>query len=555
MTLTQDWWRGAVLYQIYPRSYKDSTGNGIGDINGIIEKLDYIASLGVDGIWLSPVMKSPMRDYGYDVSDYNDVDPLFGTLDDFDRLVAGVRDRGLKLITDLVISHTSIDHEWFQESRSSRDNPKADWYVWADAKPDGSPPNNWRSIFGGGAWEYDMRRGQYYFHQFLVSQPDLNLHNPEVRQATMDAARFWLDRGVDGFRLDAINHAIHNKDLTNNPPNPNPMSLQFSSSYPQPYFMQKHHHDKSQPEMIGLVEDIRKTMDEYPDTMTVGEVGDEEQGVKLSAEYSHGTDRLNTCYNFSLLGNTKIDGAYIRDSLEEFLKQPYDGWPSWAFSNHDVVRAASRWLPGDTEYQHDPAFSKLLVALLVTLKGTIFMYQGEELGLPEAKVPYERLQDPWGKFLYPAWQGRDGARTPMPWTDDGINAGFSVNADLDCWLPTPEAHRHLNAASQEKEANSTLNFTRALLKWRKSLPQLATGDIIFEIANEHVLAFRRELEGHPPVRCVFNLGADRIDYPKELARGTHVDIEGLNITKAESLESFGVLFEVLDADSARFAAA
>lgn len=494
-----DWWKGAVIYQIYPRSFADSNNDGIGDLKGITEKLDYIADLGVDAIWLSPFYKSPMKDYGYDVADYCDVDPMFGTIDDFKKMLDKAHKLDMKIIIDFVLTHSSNQHAWFQESRTSRTNPKADWYIWADPKADGSPPNNWQAHFGGSSWTFDIRRGQYYFHNFLAEQPDINLRSAGARKAIFDAARFWLDMGVDGFRLDAALHYFCKPDLEDNPPNPNPSASWFE--HPTPFSMQIHENDIDVPETLAFMEELRALMDEYDDRMGVAEIGGE-RGVKLAAQYTDGPRRIHTAYNFSLITGEKITASKIKNALIEFISQPGEGWPSWAFSNHDVPRVASRWHPDKTPGAHDPRFSKMLMALLCSLYGSIFIYEGEELGLPEAQIPFDRLHDPWGKFLYPVWQGRDGCRTPMPWRGNEKHAGFSKT---EPWLPVPESHRSLAVDKQEKDPESTLHFCRRFLRWRKENPALMKGEIKFiETGDENVLCFTRSLDGNK-ILCLFNL--------------------------------------------------
>lgn len=498
--MKNNWWQGAVFYQIYPRSFQDSNGDGVGDLKGITSRLDYIAALGVDAVWISPFFKSPMKDFGYDVSDYYDIDPLFGNMDDFDALLEKAHGLGLKIIVDMVMSHTSKDHPWFQESRKGKDNPKSDWYVWADANPDGTPPNNWRSIFGGEAWTFDTRRGQFYFHNFLTEQPDLNFHNPDVQDAMLDACRFWLDKGVDGFRLDVINFIFHDKDLRNNPPK-DPAKDGFSSQFekPDPYNMQKHIHDKSQPEALEFAKRFRVMMDEYPDTMTLAEIGDD-NFVRLAAAYTSGGDKYNTAYNFSLMTGDCVTPEKIKNALQSFLSEQGDGWPSWAFCNHDVVRVVSRW-GADYNDAEKKEFAKLLIALLCSLKGTAFLYQGEELGLTEAQIPYEKIQDPWGKYLWPEWQGRDGCRTPMPWDKDQTHCAFT-DAD-EPWLPIPQEHRAV--AEQENDPLSPLTFTREFLKWRKDQAVLKTGDIEFiDTGNDKILGFLR-FDAEQSLLCIFNL--------------------------------------------------
>lgn len=498
--MTNEWWRGAVIYQIYPRSFCDSNGDGVGDLPGITRHLDYIAELGVDAVWLSPFFKSPMKDFGYDVSDYRDVDPMFGTLDDFRELLDRAHKIGLKVIIDQVMSHTSDAHAWFQESRMSRDNPKANWYVWADPNPDGTPPNNWQSVFGGPSWDFEMRRGQYYMHNFLKEQPDLNLHNPEVQNAILAESAFWLDMGVDGFRLDALNFTMHNRNLEDNPINPVPKPAFFNIDFSTPYTMQLHVNDMNQPEVVGFVEKIRALLDRYDgERMAVAEVGGE-NAVDLAVDYTEGENRLHTAYNFSLISGNTLSADYIRSMIQDFENNPGDSWPSWAFSNHDVTRVVTRW-GGDR--WNDQRLAKLLIAILFSLRGSGFLYQGEELGLPDANIPYEKIQDPWGKYLYPLWQGRDGCRTPMPWDGKKRHAGFSDAEST--WLPIDDRHVPLSAATQNNDENSTLNFTRAFLKWRKTQPALVTGAISFlNLADEDILGLTRRSEGQK-ILCLFNL--------------------------------------------------
>ena len=521
----REWWRGGVFYQIYPRSYKDTNKDGIGDLKGITEKLDYVASLGVDAIWISPFFKSPMKDYGYDVSDYCAIDPLFGTLDDFRILLDKAHRLNIKVIVDIVMSHTSEDHKWFKESASSRDNPKADWYVWADPKKDGTPPNNWLSLFGGSAWQFNVFRGQYYLHNFLKEQPDLNYHNPDVVQAMLEQCRFWLDLGVDGFRLDAVNFCTHDKYLRDNPPRDDGgMATQLE--FPDAYAMQWHRYDKSQPENLDLMRKIRQLLDQYPGTMALAEIGDDDF-VRVAAAYTASADMLHTAYSFGLMANKGgVPPAMMFQSrIEDQKAQPGESWPAWAISNHDVVRAASRW--SGTDYGHDPRLSKMLVALVASLRGTPFLYQGDELGLPEADIPYERILDPWGKYLYPKWKGRDGSRTPMPWEDKPL-AGFTKAKDS--WLPVPEAHRALSVARQDKDQNSTLNFTRYFLHWRKTRPALIDGEINFiESGRADVLLFERTGQGET-ILCAFNLskndvsvnGMDLDSYEARFSNGDQV---------------------------------
>lgn len=493
------WWKGAVFYQIYPRSFLDTSGDGIGDLPGITEKLDYVASLGVDGVWISPFFKSPMKDFGYDVSDYRDIDPMFGTLADFDALLAKAHSLGLKIIIDLVLSHTSDQHPWFS------DPAKKDWYVWADPKPDmfGArvPPNNWVSCFGGSAWEYSEQHEQYYLHNFLKEQPDLNFHNPEVQAEMLDIVRFWLERGVDGFRLDVVNFYFHDQELRDNPPRAPELGAATQFEGEDAYNEQAHIYDKSRPENLIFIRKLRALMDEYDARFTVGEIGDDNPYTR-STEYTVGEGRLNTTYNTHMMGGAKkgLTEALIREPLEkveQYRREFHGGWPSWAFSNHDVVRAASRWHIGEDNFSHDPALSKMLIVLLGCLRGTLFLYQGEELGLPEAEIAFEDLQDPWGKTLYHrGWQGRDGCRTPMPWTAEAPT--------VKPWLPIPNEHKKLCVAQQEQDPQSPLHFTRTFLEWRKNQPALIAGEIEFhETDGNHLLSFTR-INDAQSITCHFN---------------------------------------------------
>jgi len=499
-----DWWKGAVIYQVYPRSFQDSDGDGIGDLKGITHRLSHIASLGVDAVWISPFFRSPMADMGYDVSDYCDVDPMFGTLADFDRLIATAHDLGLKIIIDQVLSHTSDQHPWFVESRAARDNAKADWYVWADPKPDGTPPNNWLSVFGGPAWEWDGVRMQYYMHSFLASQPDLNLHARLVQDALLDAIRFWLDRGVDGFRLDACNHYFHDARLRDNPP-AKALGDKGSVQASNPYGFQDHLYDKTQPENLLFLARLRALLAEYPGAVALGEVGDEERSAKTVKAYTRGDDRLHCSYTFDLFG-PQFDPAHFRKVFKTFGKAAKRGVVCWSFSNHDVMRYVSRWAqPGD-----DPAaIARLAINLLVSLKGPICLYQGEELGLPEADLAFEDLRDPYGIRFWPAFKGRDGCRTPMPWEADAPNAGFSTGKP---WLPVPDAHRPLAVTQQEGDPTSVLGSYRTAIALRTAHPALATGSLRFLPAPETLLIFVRELEGQR-VTCLFNFARHAVEWP------------------------------------------
>ncbi|MER8463878.1 alpha-glucosidase family protein [Mesorhizobium sp. M1396] len=500
LAIDRDWWRGAVIYQIYPRSYQDSNGDGIGDLKGIIGRLPYIAALGADAIWISPFFKSPMKDFGYDVTDYRDVDPMFGTLADFDALTAEAHRLGLKVMIDEVLSHTADNHPWFKESRSSRTNPKADWYVWADARPDGTPPNNWLSIFGGSAWQWDTSRQQYYLHNFLAEQPDLNFHNRQVQNALLDVTRFWLERGVDGFRLDTINFYFHSQGLEDNPPLPPEERNDQTAPAVNPYNYQDHLYDKSRPENLGFLERFRALLDEYPATAAVGEVGDSQRGLDVVAAYTAGGKRVHMCYSFDFLAPEKISAAKVRSVLESFSKVASDGWSCWAFSNHDVMRPASRWAAGEA----DPtAYLKVISALLMSLRGSVCIYQGEELGLGEADLRFEDLQDPYGIRFWPEFKGRDGCRTPMVWDGSASNGGFS---SAKPWLPVPAKHMSQAVNVQQGDENSLLEHYRRFLTFRRAHPALAKGDITFIESEGDTVAFTRRA-GNEQVVCVFNLGA------------------------------------------------
>lgn len=482
------WWRGAAIYQVYPRSFADSNGDGLGDLPGLTARLNYIASLGVDGLWICPFFPSPMRDFGYDVSDYTDVDPRFGSLADFDALLARAHALGLKVIIDQVWSHTAIEHPWFEESRQSRDNPKADWYVWVDAKDDGSPPTNWQSWMGCATWTWEPRRKQYYLHNFLPQMPDLNFHNREVQDAILDVGRFWLDRGVDGFRLDTANYYCHDLQLRDNPPKP------AEKRGDLPAAMQKHLYNICQPETLDFLARIRALTDSYDARFTVAEIGSANNLPRM-LEYTHGTQRLHTAYSFLLLGD-----ALSADALDQVMAPWQQGegllsWPSWAMSNHDSPRIASRWAHGD------PRRIRQLQALLLTLRGTVFVYQGEELGLTESDITFQQLQDPYGKAHWPRNKGRDGCRTPMPWLRDASFAGFST---VEPWLPVNLAHQSDAVDVQEKDADSCLNLTRRLLAMRRANSALRLGSYQTLHVDDHVLAVLRRHDNNA-VFIAFNL--------------------------------------------------
>ncbi|WP_439154926.1 alpha-glucosidase [Yoonia sp.] len=491
--IDKDWWRGAVIYQIYPRSYQDSNGDGIGDLLGIVQRLPYIASLGVDAIWISPFFMSPMKDFGYDVSDYCDVDPMFGSIADFDAVVDTAHRLGLKVMIDLVLSHTSDQHPWFVQSRVDRTNDKANWYVWADPKPDGTPPNNWLSIFGGSAWQWDARREQYFMHNFLVSQPDLNFHEPQVQEALLDVALFWLHRGVDGFRLDTINFYIHDKQLRDNPPLAKEKRNATIAPSVNPYNHQEHLYDKNQPENLEFLRRLRAVMEPFG-AAAVGEVGDAQRGLEIMGQYTKGDDLMQMCYAFEFLAKDQPTAKRIVTVMEEVDEVASDGWACWAFSNHDVARHTTRW-------DMTPAAQRMFATLIMCLRGSVCLYQGEELGLPEADVAFEDLQDPYGIEFWPEYKGRDGCRTPMVWESDNLNGGFSTHKP---WLPVAPEHYHLSVASQEDEPGAILHHYRKAIAFRRNHPALMQGDLDKIRARGDVVYFTRSL-GDQAIFCAFNV--------------------------------------------------
>lgn len=480
------WWRGAVIYQVYPRSLMDSNADGIGDLPGIISKLDYIASLGVDAVWISPFFKSPMKDFGYDISDYRDVDPIFGNLADLDNLIDEAHKKDIRIIIDQVLSHTSDQHAWFQESRQCTKNPKADWYVWADPSPDGTPPNNWLSIFGGCAWEWEPRRGQYYLHNFLKSQPDLNFHNPEVRAEILGEVEFWLKRGVDGLRLDAINFCFHDPELRDNPYKPKEKRKGRGFKEDNPYAFQYHYYDNTRPENIGFLESLRQLMDRYPGSVTLGEISSEDS-LQTMADYTSGDSRLHMAYSFELLVD-RFSPEYVRETVETLENGLSEGWPCWSIGNHDVTRVMSRW---GGEHRPD-ALAKLFNAMLLSLRGSVCSYQGEELALTEAEIRQPELQDPYGIAFWPMFKGRDGCRTPMPWQHQKMNAGFSASEAT--WLPVPDTHKERAVDLQDKDGASVLNAYRKFVHWRRTQPALRLGGITFLQAGEDTMVFIRYYE-------------------------------------------------------------
>jgi alpha-glucosidase len=516
----KDWWRGAVIYQIYPRSFQDSNGDGIGDLAGITQRLPYVASLGVDAIWISPFFTSPMKDFGYDVSDYRDVDQIFGTLADFDTLVETAHGLGLKVIIDLVLSHTSDQHKWFDASRRSRDNDKANWYVWADPKPDGTPPNNWLSIFGGSAWQWDTRREQYYLHNFLTSQPDLNFHNKDVQDALLDVTRFWLDRRVDGFRLDTINFYFADKELRDNPALPLDQRNATIAPSVNPYNHQQHLYSKNQPENLNFLRRFRALLDEYPAATAVGEVGDANRGLELLGEYTDGDAFVHMCYAFEFLSGDALSAAQIAEVFARLDDVAANGWACWAFSNHDVKRHVTRW-------NLTPEAQRLFATLIMCLRGSACLYQGEELGLAEGDVAFEDLQDPYGIEFWPEYKGRDGCRTPMVWENSNQSGGFSTSKP---WLPVATPHLHANVEAQEADTDALLHHYRRVIAMRKSNPILSKGAQSAMTAEGNVLTFERSHEGKT-LFCAFNLSGQTASAPVPAGSWTQM---GMDVTAPAS---------------------
>jgi alpha-glucosidase len=481
------WWQAGTVYQIYPRSFQDSNGDGVGDLPGITQRLPYIQGLGIDAIWISPFYPSPMADFGYDVSNYRDVDPLFGTLNDFDALLARAHDLGLKVILDFVPCHTSDQHPWFIESRQSRNNPKRDWYIWADAAPDGGPPNNWESNFGGSAWEWDEHTGQYYLHSFLVQQPDLNWRNPEVKAEMLDVMRWWLEKGIDGYRVDVMAGMVKDDQLRDNPPNPD---WEEGMNLTQKYFF-VYNYDR--PEVHEIIRDMRALMDSYGDHVLIGETYFPlDQLMKFYGEH---LDESQLPFNFEL-----INIHWHRTMIQEFIEQyeaalPPGAWPNWVLGNHDRHRVASR-----TGVQQ----ARVAQMLLLTLRGTPTCYYGDELGMTDVPIPSNKVQDPWEKNVPGLGLGRDPERTPMQW-DSTTYAGFST---AEPWLPLAADYKEMNVDVETRDPTSILSFFRSMLALRRSTPALAVGSYrTVYVENGDVMAYERIHDGDTIV-VVLNLGSD-----------------------------------------------
>jgi alpha-glucosidase len=465
-----EWWKTGIVYQVYPRSFQDTDGDGVGDLNGINRRLDYLAELGVDAVWISPIFVSPMEDFGYDVADYCRIDPLFGTLEDFDALVARAHGLGLKLILDFVPNHTSEQHPWFVESRSSRDNPKRDWYIWRDPAPGGGPPNNWLSNFGGSGWQLDPATGQYYYHAYLKQQPDLNWRNPQVRAAMHEVMRFWLDRGVDGFRIDVLWHLIKDAQFRDDAPNPRYRPGQAA--------IESLMADRSadQPEVMEVAAELRQVAEAYGDRVLIGEIYLPVE--RLVSYYGKALDGVQLPFNFQL-----IRARWQAEALARIIERyeaalPQGAWPNWVLSNHDRPRVASRL---------GTAQARVAAMLLLTLRGTPTLYYGDELGLEQVPIPAERVQDPWEKNEPGLGLGRDPCRTPMPW-DGTSNAGFSNAVP---WLPLNADFRARNVEALQADPGSILNLYRRLIALRRRSPALQLGDWALASAADGVLAYER----------------------------------------------------------------
>jgi alpha-glucosidase len=489
------WWRNGIFYQIYPRSFQDSDADGVGDLKGIVGRLHYLQALGVDAVWLSPIFPSPMADFGYDISDYTGIVPLFGTMEDFDALVAAAHEAGLKVILDLVPNHTSDQHPWFIESRSSRENDKRDWYIWRDPAPDGGPPNNWLSEFGGSAWEYDAATEQYYYHAFLAQQPDLNWRNPEVREAIFEVMRFWLRRGVDGFRVDVIWHLIKDAEFRDNPPNPN-----YREGRP-PHEKILTQYSTDQPEVHEVIAQMRRVVDAFADRVLIGEIYLPLH--RLVAYYGNDLTGAQMPFNFALL-STMWSARSIEKIIADYERAlPTGAWPNWVLGNHDRPRVASRV---------GPEQARVAAMLLLTLRGTPTLYYGDEIGMHQVAIAPDQVRDPFEKNVPGIGVGRDGCRTPMQWSA-APHAGFSTT---EPWLPLPGDFVHENVANLEADTRSILNLYKALIDLRKKWPQLISGDYVPVAAEGDLLLYRRQSDGRA-ITIALNLGTQPVSLESDAA--------------------------------------
>ena len=515
------WWHKGIIYQIYPRSFQDSNGDGVGDLKGIVSRLDYLKWLGIEAIWLSPIFPSPMADFGYDISDYEDIHPLFGSLEEFDELVSEVHKRGLKLILDLVPNHTSDRHPWFLESRSSRSNPKRNWYIWEDRRADGSLPNNWLSVFGGDAWEWDEKTGQYYYHAFLKEQPDLNWRNPEVQEAMLNVMRFWLNRGVDGFRIDVMWYMIKDLHLRDNPVNTEYQQHLPTHEQLIPFY------STDQPEVHDIVRKMRGLLDEYSDRMMIAELYLPVD--RLMTYYGPANNGAHLPFNFMLL-SLPWDPRKIAAGIEEYeTALPEGAWPNWVLGNHDRPRVASR--VGLEQ-------ARVAAMLLLTLRGTPTIYYGEEIGMRDVPIPIEEVQDPQGLNMPDKNLSRDPCRTPMQWNDHD-HAGFTHGTP---WLRIDYAFPRRNVKAQRANPYSMLSFYKRLIGFRQKEASLRTGNYKLMLADQQMLAFTRYAEGERTFLIVLNLSHQPcyFTWPHAILKGTieistSPELEGLRVDDKLSL--------------------
>jgi alpha-glucosidase len=492
MSRQHEWWQKGIIYQIYPRSFQDSNGDGVGDLAGILSRLDYLEWLGVDAVWLSPIYPSPMADFGYDISDYTNIDPVFGTLADFNRLASDIHRRGMRLVLDFVPNHTSDQHSWFRESRSSRSNPKRDWYIWRDPSPGGGPPNNWLSNFGGDAWELDQKTGQYYYHAFLKEQPDLNWRNPEVQEAMLDVLRFWLDRGVDGFRVDVIWHIVKDDQFRDNLPDPDYKPTQA----PHRKLLATYNTDR--PEVHDIIARMRGVLNEYGERMMVGEIYLPLE--RMLTYYGAQGSGVHLPFNFQLI-ELPWHARAIADAIDRYeALLPAYGWPNWVLGNHDNPRIASRI--GREQ-------ARVAAMLLLTLRGTPTLYYGDELGMHNVPIPPECVQDPFEKNVPGLGLGRDPARTPMQWSR-AANAGFT--AESSPWLPLAEDYTTMNVDEEMRDDGSALQLYRRLIELRRREPALSIGEFIAVPATDNILAYRRQLADARRYLVLLNLSAEPANF-------------------------------------------
>ncbi|SPJ24362.1 alpha-amylase family glycosyl hydrolase [Palleronia abyssalis] len=521
----REWWRGAALYQVYVRSFCDSNGDGIGDLKGVCDKLDHIADLGVDGLWLSPIYPSPQKDFGYDITDFRSIDPIHGDIADLDRLVGAAHGKGLKILMDLIPCHTSDEHPWFIASRGDPKGEFGDWYIWADAAPDGGPPNNWLSSFGGPAWTWEPRRAQYYYHPFLPCQPALNLQRPEVLDAIIDAMTFWLDHGVDGFRLDAIQCLACDPDLRSNPPEDSrgPVAP-LGGGGQNPFRRQAHIYDRDVPAAFPIVEKLRRAVDGYsPQRALIGELADTDS-ARTSEKYTIHNEGLHAVYDFSLINGPREVRPLteILTYRSAFLRT---GWMMNVFSNHDARRAVSDLMDFATTREEQVAAQKLLFFLQFCLKGGGILYQGEELALPHPELRFEDLRDPWGINFWPDFEGRDGARTPMPWTDDDPHCGFTEG---EPWMRVPPEHAALNVADQRADPDSPIQFLPQFLEWRKGQPLIRWGGEVVHPPDLAPLILWDRYGGGDTYLCVANFSNRTQTLPSDrLKDGEPIEGPGL----------------------------